>query len=164
MKTLITGLIDQIKQIHYGHNWIGVNFEKRISGLSESEFFRQPKGMHSTAQIVAHLTTWRLETILKIKTGKGSITDDNPANWKNNEELMLLGKVAILLEFENSLTELLHVLKQKNDSFLDQIYYDTDFKDHYPYTFVIEGMLHHDLYHLGQIGLIIKCLHLDTGK
>lgn len=164
MKKLMTGILDQLKKVHHGHNWIGANFEKRISGLSESEFFQQPQGMHSSAQILSHLTTWRLETILKIKTGKGSITDDDPSNWLSNEELMRMGKEAVLIQFENSLAELLQVLNEKNDSFLDEIYYDTDFKDHYPYAFVIEGMLHHDLYHLGQLGLVIKCLQSGTVK
>ncbi|WP_255420549.1 hypothetical protein [Aquimarina sp. AD10] len=37
-------------------------------------------------------------------------------------------------------------------------YYDTDFKGNYEYSFLLNGMLHHDIYHLGQLGLIIKYL------
>jgi hypothetical protein len=50
------------------------------------------------------------------------------------------------------------LLRTKVDDFLLEKYYDTDFKGYYPYKFVVHGMLHHDVYHLGQLGLIIKFL------
>ena len=48
--------------------------------------------------------------------------------------------------------------KSKDDEFLNEQYYDTDFKDNYEYRFVINGMPHHEIYHLGQLGIIIKYL------
>ncbi len=158
MKGLITAIIDQMEQIHQGKGWIGVNFQNKVQGLSDIDFFAQVNGMHSIAEILSHLTTWRVETILKIKTGEGSITDDDPSNWKGNEDLRKVGKDEILRKHVKSLSELIGLLKQKNDDFLDEIYYDTDFKSNYPYDFLIQGMLQHDIYHLGQIALLIKCL------
>ncbi len=157
MNELVTVIIDQMEQIHQGNGWIGANFKKKVNGLSNTEFFHQVKGMHSIAEIVSHLTTWRLETILKINTGKGSITDDDPSNWKSNEDLRKVGKDEILGKHAESLSDLLGLLKQKNDDFLNEKYYDTDFQGNYPYSFLVQGMLHHDIYHLGQIGLLIKC-------
>lgn len=162
MKQLITEIIDQMEQIHEGKGWIGVNFNNKINGLSENNFFTKVKGMHSIAEIISHLTTWRFETILKIRTGEGSITDSDPSNWQNNEELRKVGKDDILLKHTESLLELVALLKQKNDTFLDKTYYDTDFKNYYPYTFLMRGMLHHDIYHLGQIGLLIKCMESNS--
>ena len=46
------------------------------------------------------------------------------------------------------------IVGECNDSFLNDTYFDTDFNDYYPYRFVMKGMLEHDLYHLGQIGLL----------
>lgn len=158
MKGLITAIIDQMEQIHQGKGWIGVNFENKVQGLSDIDFFAQVKGMHSIAEIISHLTTWRVETILKIKTGEGSITDDDPRNWKSNEDLRKVGKDEILRKHAESLSKLLGLLKEKNDDFLNEIYYDTDFKSNYRYDFLIQGMLQHDIYHLGQIALLIKCL------
>ena len=157
MQQLIKTLIDQFEEVHHGYGWIGVNFDKKINDLSPDEFFHQAQGMHSIAEIISHLTVWRKEAILKIKTGQGSMTDDNPSNWKSNKELQRLGKDTILLKHNESLSKLIALLKLKNDTFLKETYFDTDFKGNYPYTFLIHGMLHHDLYHLGQIGLLIKC-------
>jgi len=41
---------------------------------------------------------------------------------------------------------------------LNKLYYDTDFKGNFEYGFVINGILHLDIYHLGQLGIIIKYL------
>ena len=159
MNVLINNLIFQMEQIQKGKNWVGVNFETIINPLSETDFFYQPRRMHSAAEIISHLTIWREEAILKIETGQGSISDDDPSNWKTNDELKSLGKDRILLAYNTSLKELLQLLKDKSDDFLEDIYYDTDFKDYYSYGFLINGMLHHDLYHLGQLGLVIKILN-----
>jgi uncharacterized damage-inducible protein DinB len=152
-----------MEQIQKGNNWIGTNFETMISPLSETELFYQPRNIHSAAEIISHLTIWRQETILKIRTGEGSITDDDPTNWKTNTELKEMGKHRILQAYNASLGELINQLKDKSDDFLEETYYDTDFKGYYPYAFLLNGMLQHDLYHLGQLGLVIKLLNLKSG-
>ena len=79
-------------------------------------------------------------------------------NQLNNDKLEVLGWKHLKSEYDKSLAALIDLLKSKDDKFLDEEYYDTDFKDDYKYSFVINGMLHHDIYHLGQIGIIIKFL------
>jgi hypothetical protein len=123
------------------------------------QFFLRPiENLHSIAEIISHLTLWRKETILKIQTGKGSKTDDCEENWLTNDKLKKLGWEKIKAEYDKTLHELIDLLKSKEDFFLNEQYYDTDFKGYYKYKFVINGMLHHDIYHLGQLGIIIKYL------
>lgn len=154
---LILSKIEQLKNIQNGLLWIGTNFNKKINLLNSSEFFSQEKlSNHSVAEIISHLTCWRRECILKIKTGKGSIKDDNILNWLTNKELKLLGKNRVLSDYNNSLKEIIELLHDKDDSFLEELYFDTDFDKNFNYTFLIDGMIHHDLYHLGQLGIIIK--------
>lgn len=50
----------------------------------------------------------------------------------------------------------LQVLEGKDDTFLEKTYYDQDFKGEYPYSFVLNGLMHHDLYHLGQLGMVVR--------
>jgi len=163
MRIRIDDLIVQLIQIQSGKNWIGVNFQQQLKSLTEEEFYHQENSMHSIAEIISHLITWRKETIIKMNTGKGSITEDHPSNWQSNDAIKSIGKYQLLRNYEESLAELVALLKRKNDAFLDETYFDTDFKGYYPYSFVVKGMIHHDLYHLGQIGLIIKLMnvHID---
>jgi len=159
MSLLIKDLISQLIHIQGGKNWIGVNFDQQINSLSEEQFFSKIHGMHSVAEIISHLTTWRKETLIKIKTGKGTITDSHPSNWQSNEVLKRMGKNQLVMQYRKSLLPIIELLRTKNDTFLKETYFDTDFKDYYSYQFVIKGMLHHDVYHLGQIGLLKNLMY-----
>ncbi len=160
MNSVINHIIEQLQGIQDGKNWIGSSYAKKLNSIDESLVFERPlDDMHSIAEIISHLTLWRNETILKIKTGTGSKTDDCEENWLTNSVLKVKGWKQIKSEYDNTLTELIELLKEKEDSFLSESYYDTDFKGYYPYSFVINGMLHHDIYHLGQLGIIIKYPH-----
>jgi len=158
MKSQMSTLIDQLNDLQNGHNWIGTNYQNKIDPLTEKAFFYKSDQRHSVAEIISHLTTWRSETALKVISGEGSMTDTHESNWKSNEFLQSLGKDKLLKDYQTSLMDLTELLKNKDDSFLDDMYYDNDFKGKFSYSFVLRGMLHHDLYHLGQIGLLIKLL------
>lgn len=159
MNYLIQHIIKQYQEVQNGALWIGSTFTSKLNQVDESMVFKRPiEGLHSIAEIISHLTLWRKETILKIQTGTGSKTDDCEENWLTNDKLKQLGWQHIKSEYDNTLTQLIDLLASKDDDFLNTKYYDTDFKDNYEYRFVINGMLHHDLYHLGQLGIIIKYL------
>lgn len=163
MKILIENIIAQLKEIQDGEIWAGKNFNEKISFITENDAFVRPiPNLHSVAEIISHLTVWRKETVLKIKTGKGSLTDDSEENWLSNDKLLKVGWNNLKIEFKNSMNELIGLLQTKEDSFLKEKYYDTDFKGNYEYRFLINGMLHHDIYHLGQLGIIIKYLKEKT--
>ena len=163
MNSEITSLITQLIEVHEGRPWMGSSFDRKLGSLSNDEAFTTPgKQMHSVAQILAHLTFWREEGILKIVSGSGSKTDDDPDNWPSNEALMEMGWGTIKEKYDRSLSKLINLLAEREDDFLDQTYYDNDFKDVYPYRFLVHGMLHHDIYHLGQLGLIIKQITVSS--
>lgn len=159
MNTLINHIIKELKDIQNGKIWIGSSYESKLNSIDSKLVFHRPvKDMHSIAEIISHLTLWRNEAILKIKTGTGSKTDDCQENWLTNIQLKEKGWKTIKSEYDNTLSELISLLKEKNDVFLIKEYYDTDFKGNYEYSFLLNGMLHHDIYHLGQLGIIIKYL------
>ncbi|WP_396590593.1 DinB family protein [Allomuricauda sp. R78024] len=163
MKSLIENIIQQYQEVQNGKLWIGSTFTSKLNQVDESMVFTRPiTGLHSIAEIISHLTLWRKETILKIQTGRGSKTDDCEENWLPNDKLELLGWQHIKSDYDKTLTKLIDLLKSKDDKFLSEEYFDTDFKGNYKYSFVINGMLHHDLYHLGQLGIIIKYLKENT--
>ncbi|WP_299224430.1 DinB family protein [uncultured Psychroserpens sp.] len=160
MKILIEHIIKELKCIQNGKLWIGSTYESKLNFIDDDLVFKRPiENMHSIAEIISHLTLWRNEAILKIKTRTGSKTDDCEENWLTNTTLKDKGWSKLKLEYDDTLTELIALLEEKDDAFLKEQYYDTDFKGNYDYAFLLNGMLHHDIYHLGQLGLIIKYLN-----
>jgi len=159
MKVLIPYIIKELLDNQKGKVWVGATFHKKLATINEKNAFIRPlPDLHSVAEIISHLTTWQKETILKIKTGEGRLTDDAEENWYSNEKLKEKTWSIVLNEYQTSLAALITLLETKEDSFLKEQYYDTDFKGYYPYSFIINGMLHHNIYHLGQLGIIVKYL------
>ncbi len=159
MNYLIENIIEQLEKVQKGKLWIGSSYSSKLNQVDHDSVFLRPiDDLHSIAEIISHLTLWRKETILKIQTGKGSKTDDCEENWLTNDKLRIVGWDTIKSEYDKTLSQLIALLKTKNDEFLNDLYYDTDFKGYYEYRFVINGILHHDIYHLGQLGIIIKYL------
>ncbi|MDF1698321.1 MAG: DinB family protein [Saprospiraceae bacterium] len=160
MQILINHIIQQLEENLDGKPWVGPSYKRVLSGINENNAFKRPlPELHSVAEIISHLNTWLKEALLKIKTRQGSLTDESEENWYSNEKLMEKGWTSLLHEFQTNMTEFIEILKTKEDRFLKEEYYDTDFKGNYPYSFVINGMLHHNIYHLGQLGIIIKYLN-----
>jgi hypothetical protein len=156
---IIDYIIQQLLEVQHGKLWMGDTFDKKISSITEKEAFTRPlPNLHSPAELISHLTAWRKDTLLKIRDGKGQLTDNSDHNWPGNDELKKIGWSQIIQNYRDSLIELVGLLRDKEDSFLDELYEDQDYKGKYAYSFVINGLLHHDLYHLGQLGIVIKLI------
>ena len=82
-----------------------------------------------------------------------------PENWLSNVELKPKGLNRLMSEYNDTLVEMVNLLESRSDDFLQEEYYDTDFKRDCTYEFLLCGMIHHDIYYLGQIGIIIKFLN-----
>lgn len=157
MRVLIQNLIAQFSDVRRGKLWMGENYETKLGRLKgDAPFLRPGPDMHSAAEVVAHLTAWRRDALLKIETGKGRLRDYEQENWPPVAALRAKGWNSLLNEFDESLEAVLELLRQRDDAFLEQTYYDQDYGGEYPYSYSIVGLLHHDLYHLGQLGIILK--------
>jgi uncharacterized damage-inducible protein DinB len=157
MKERIKDLTEQFREIQDGRPWIGTNLSRKLRELSDEEFFRRPlPDTHSAAELISHLTAWRVDTVLKIKTGRGRLTDKDPENWQDSTLLEGKGRSTLMKDYLDSQIEILELLADKEDDFLEELYYDDDFGGHYSYSWLLRGMIQHDVYHLGQLGWIVK--------
>ena len=142
--------------VNYG--W-GDTFKKKLDSITAKEAFIRPlPNLHSVAQLIAHLTAWKKDALLKVKHGKGILTSDEEGAWPSNKTLKDIGWQKLKEEYRKSHLDLVNLLRHKDDAFLNETYKDQDFKDTFNYSFAIDGILHHDLYHLGQIGIVIKLI------
>ena len=159
MGILIDNIIRQLEEVQDGKLWIGTNFYSKLDLITEEDAFIRPlPDLHSVAEVVSHLTAWRKDAILKVTTGEGRLTEEAEENWLPNNILRKTGWHKLKTDYQNSLSELISLLQNREDDFLKDTYYDPDFKRNCDYGFVIYGMLHHDIYHLGQLGIIVKLL------
>ena len=159
----MNSLIEQIQQhfynIHRGRNWFGQSYLTKLQDMDVSHYFTRPQPeVHSVAELISHGTAWRKDAVVKIKTGKGELTEMSPDDWPVLESLKKKGWDKIFEEYTESVDMFLALLQQKDDEFLETEYIDPEFGGKYPFSFTVNGILQHDLYHLGQLGLVIRML------
>lgn len=155
MHTRIQSYIQQFNQIFNGEPWLGESFGKKLNEISEKQAFtKSPDNNHSVADIVSHVTVWRKEIIRRLiyNSSERLLTEESIANWKNPEELQQAGWQQLYIDLKQSQEQIIQLLENKDDSFLESQLAETEFNKEY----FLAGILHHDIYHLGQIGLILK--------
>src|SRR5690606_13343527 len=155
--TLIQNIILQLQDVQEQENWLDENFKNKIGCVTDDKVFNRPlPELHSVAELISHVLVWRIETMRKLKNMDAKLTVDSPENWRTNDELMAIGWTNLKDDFFQSLYTLIDILADKDDTFLSERY-----RNDYSFKYLIEGLIHHDLYHLGQLGIIIKFLGLE---
>jgi uncharacterized damage-inducible protein DinB len=156
MKTRIENYIRQLNQLYDGDNWVDATFLDRVYSLDESKAFIQPHpGNHSVAELLWHCIYWR-KVVMKRITGdlEYEAQTESTHNFLPIKTLKEKGWEYLLSEFNNTQKSLIEFLDLNTDEFLEK-----EFKPGHKIDFEIEGIIQHDIYHLGQIGLVIAILN-----
>jgi hypothetical protein len=143
--------VNRFNEIFNGSPWYGETFEAKVNGITDLNAFVQPfNAAHSAAEIVAHMTYWRKGLVARLEGDNiffPSMEDAN--NWVTIEKLKAKGWENILDDFNQSQNQIIHLLPQKTDDFLGEEYSKGS-----TFEYLIQGIIDHDIYHLGQLGLI----------
>ena len=153
--------IRQFEQLCEGGNWNDESYAEKLEDIDAQKAFTQPApGNHSVAEIVWHVIYWRTVLIKRIQGDSGfrERTLDNQ-NFLPLKTLKEKGWDNLLVELKQSQEMLITLLNEKDDKFLYEEFSGRDNFDYY-----VEGLIHHDNYHLGQIGLVISILKKEPGK
>jgi uncharacterized damage-inducible protein DinB len=135
-----------------GDPWLEINMKQTLSGITEKEAAHRVGNLNSIWQIVNHVIAWR-ETLLK------RIQNENVVTPQNNfiEPVLDISAPAwaeTLARLQLSQDRLLFYLSQESQLSLDELPNDQS----YSRWELIQGILQHDVYHLGQIVLIKKLI------
>jgi len=153
---LVQSYITQLRELFAGEPWIEETFEKKLKKVTGEIAFKKPwETMHSVAELISHLTVWKREVLSRLKGEQATgLTMNSAANWKSNHELRQQNLFHLLKSFVEVQKQLLTFLENKPDDFLLKI----DDEKNVTYDYYIRGLIQHDAYHLGQIGLVLKIL------
>ena len=154
--TLCEIYIMKFETLHSGRPWFGESVDKKLSDLTEDEVFMKPlAGVHSIAEILNHIAQWRIEIASRLQTGTINLKENDPNDWIDLIQLKKMGWENVKMEFYNSKNSLINFLKSTNDDFLNKPVKEGSKAT---YRHFIEGLIDHDIYHLGQVGLVKKMI------
>jgi len=82
------------------------------------------------------------------------LTDNSPEDWKAVDELRLIGWDRLKTDFFAIRKELVQLVEQADEAFLERQYLESGFTN----SDILFGLIQHDAYHMGQMGITIKFL------
>lgn len=152
---MMTHYIEQFEAIYDGEPWFGDSFITKLAGIDARQVFTRPQeGVHSIAELISHVIFWRTPLIKRLQNDLDyRATMDDESNWYPIEKLKSKGWKALLAEFDQSQKDLIRLLKKAPANFLEEPYRNGEKLD-----VLVNGVLQHDIYHLGQLGLVSKML------
>jgi len=138
-----------------GEPWYGRPVYAILREITSSQAYIKPgKKAHSLADLLYHMLTWAEFTLKRVEK-------DNSMDMAAFEELDWRQIDPILHDWEEGLSafiathqQLVARLQEQDDAFLEE---KVDYR-HYNFRFLLNGLIQHNIYHLGQIAYLKKLL------
>jgi len=145
------------KEVYDGDPWLGESYMGKLEDVTDKEAFTPAmEGVHTIAELVAHVIYWRSPIIKRLKGEKDWVGKmDSPDNWPTLEQLKSKGWKKLLAEFDETQKQLTSLLTSVKPEF-----YKEEYKPGVSWDQLVEGVVQHDIYHLGQLALVKKMIRL----
>ncbi|HKI78340.1 MAG TPA: DinB family protein [Ignavibacteriaceae bacterium] len=156
MKEKIKEIINKYDNVYKGNPWYGTSIIKILNKVDPATvFLKADKHSHSIAELLAHIIGWR-ENGLNNLIGKSGdkIKQKETFNWKRFNKNEKTAWKSLLRALDKNQKDIISFLRNKNDGYLLGIVPGRKFN----MEFLIDGIIQHDIYHLGQIGILNKIL------
>lgn len=155
MNDEILSITRHIRQITTANPWYGRPAYEIMEEINPSAASVKPgKQGHSMLELLYHMNTWTEFTLRRIQGNKEQdLAAFERLDWRKIDPAIHTWQKA-LAEFKTAHADIIRLLEQKDDSFLDK---KVDYRE-YDFRFLLNGFIEHTIYHLGQIAYIHKFL------
>lgn len=151
----IQTILAHLEAVHSKPSWYGKPAMQIFGETDESVVYRRPNAnSHSLIDLLYHMVTWQVFTLRRLQ----KIKEDDPADvdaldWREIDPEVHTWKEGVA-EFVRSYEEIQKFLQGAPESVLDEI---VDYRD-YDTRFLLNGLVQHNVYHLGQVAYVQKLL------
>lgn len=156
-----TELLQKLEQVFQGDPWHGSSISRQLSSIDAENYVEVVRpGKKTIAHLLEHILAWKLFAIEKLKNNASftieinSETDWPTPNYEGDPKSYYLNRMNEVHR------ELVSLLEQKSDEWLSE---QTPNKP-YSNAYLIQGIVEHDLYHAGQIGIFNALLNAQKSS
>jgi len=155
MNTKTKALIAKIIQVNEGDPWFGRSAWSILDEVNINNVRTKPAGVgHSMLELLYHMITWADFTLQRIvKNPVNDLSAAEQLDWREIDPQIHTWEKG-LAEFKSIQKKIITALGEKQDAFLEEI---VDYRS-YNFDFLVNGMIEHTIYHLGQIAYVQKML------
>ena len=150
-------LIHSLESVLEGNPWYGNSIFSALDKISSENVDHAFQALNdkSVSEYLLHMIAWQDFVLEKLR---GNMSYDielgSEQDWLKNNSPSEDSWSELLTQFKNQNSEILNELKSRSESDFDQLVPGKS----YTLSFMIEGLIHHNLYHLGQIVILNKLL------
>lgn len=152
-ETEIEKIISLLQSTFEKDAWHGPAVMEVLSEVNDQSAHLKLPNTHSVIELVAHMTTWRIFTIAKLQDKDFTVTDELnfpiEKNWQK-----------VLNDLKDSQYKLVDAIQKFPPDRLGEVI--PNYNNKYTFYTLIHGIIHHDLYHTGQIKLILRAAKGQT--
>jgi uncharacterized damage-inducible protein DinB len=137
-------IIRQLDRAFHGPAWHGPSVIETLDKISQATASNSFQGSHTIIQLIAHMAVWR-KFVTERLNGNTTYEVSEAMNFSSPTDL------------QNTIQELKHTqqrLLEAIKNFPEENLSDQVPTREYSFQTMLHGILHHDLYHLGQITLL----------
>ena len=144
----------QLNENFSGEPWFGRNIQAILKEINEDIASQKPNGQHSMLELLYHMINWRLFTINRLEKSSATVKSFEENDWQvlDHQDKSLWQKG--IEQLNDTQQRLLNLINTMKDEDLQSPVHERDYEN----RTLINGIIQHDIYHLGQIAYIKKML------
>lgn len=148
--TEIDHIISTLQRTFEKNAWHGPSVNEALQNITPEIALRKLPNTHSIIELVNHMAAWRVYTT-KILQGDASYKVTDELNFPVSSDWL-----KALKDLQESQHNLISAIKSFKEENLQDTLPNTE--NNYTYYTLLHGIIHHDVYHAGQIMLLKKTL------
>ncbi|HJW18460.1 MAG TPA: DinB family protein [Flavisolibacter sp.] len=155
MNKEIQYILSQLQESFNGDPWFGRNAHSLLEEVTQDVAMIKPGGQHSITELVWHMVNWREFVISRFEKDETKNLHYFEANdWRQLDQAdsSLFKKGMQQLQYTQE--QLIIILQSLDDDFLDTNVAERT----YNFRTLLNGIVQHDIYHLGQVAYLVKFL------
>jgi uncharacterized damage-inducible protein DinB len=136
-----------------GKGWFGNNLQQQLEGINAEKATKIPQNLnHSIAEIINHMMAWRLFIIEKLNGNAEYEVWETDLDWVKIPQLNESDWRILQNQLVENQVLLIKTISEKAEGLLES---KVDGRE-YNFRLMLNGIVQHDIYHIGQISIIRK--------
>ena len=155
MNKELQSIIRNLEKVNTGQPWYGRAVYEMLEEIDTAIVYKKPNdNSYSLAELLYHMITWADFTLKRIEGDKEKdMAAFEELDWREINPRIHTWEKGIS-EFKGIHKKIVELLNEKDDKFLGDI---VDYRK-YNFRFLLNGLIQHNIYHIGQVAYIKKLL------
>ena len=156
MNKEVQSIIRNLQNTLSGEPWFGRPVYPILEEVDVSKVFTNPNGgEHSLIELLYHLITWSAFCLKHLDNASPEeLKEVEEMDWRAIDPVIHSWQKG-MEEFKKINEQIVSILETKNDEFLAETVTGRKFN----FRFMLNGLIQHTIYHLGQIAYVKKLLN-----